>query len=117
MAGHEGGTTSQDVQKNIGVRLVALGWVGLVLGFLVFFFDPTTTTEEVKGTVTGWGHSQGRWSTGRTYFVVKLESGPIVNARAQGHVFRDKREALIAEETTALFRRKRYAFLRYIDGS
>lgn len=102
---------------NIGVRLVALGGVGLVLVFLAFFFDPTTTTEQVKGTVTGWWHSQGRWSTGRTYFVVQLESGPIVNARAQGHVFRGNRKAVIAKETTALFRRKRYAFLRYLDGS
>lgn len=79
----------------------------------MFVFDPTSTTQEVRGTVIGLEQSQGQRSTGRIYFVVKLDTGPVVIARAQGQIFRDKQKAVLAEETTALFRRKRYMFLQY----
>lgn len=99
-----------------GVRLTAAGALVFLCGFFVFVFDPSTSSREVTGTVMGLQRVESRISAGRTYFLVKLDTGQEVIARAEGHIFRGNSRAVLTEEKTMLFRRTKYMFLGYSDS-
>lgn len=100
--------------KESAARVLALFGAVLFAGLLAVIYDPTAIAREVSGVVTGVDPTQGKRSRGAASFSVKLDAGTTVIARADGQEFRNAWRAVLSEQTTAWFGRKRYIFLRYL---
>jgi hypothetical protein len=117
---HSGRRRDSSSRKGRSQTVVTVEWLGLVALILIFIglllFDPPHSTgNQVQGTLVGGDQtSSPLGSPGR--YTVRLSNGQEIDipiARTEGS--HKKRDVMLEEYETYIFKRKTYSFLRFID--
>jgi hypothetical protein len=109
----------QDSEARQGRRFLFV-WIPIIVVVVVFFyalmFDPPRTVgQPVPGTLREGEQSPSGEAIGKTYMVV-LDDGRMVKLDGlQMGSIKVGRRLLIQENVTLIFKRKSFAFVRYIE--
>ena len=104
--------------KKISKRKIAVyGFFALALLLFLYLYtfllDPVGKTEEMEGVTIAL--RQGDGSSSKTYVVIKLTNGDIININAAiMRGFKKGRKVLVQKKTSKNHKRTTYSFIKYL---